>query len=94
MLGGAPAQLNAYSFERGGRLGGVAISGHGAFQVSNMMPPQRQHGAGHGIGSGLVVASPHPKQIHAVLCTPSSGPTIASGRPRRSMSSRSFIAKM
>ena len=59
-----------------------------------MIPPQRQHGAGQGIGSGLVVASPHPKQIHAVLRMQSSGPTISSGSPRRSMSSRSFIPNM
>jgi len=43
------------------------ISGQGVFQVSNMIPPQRQHGAGQGTRSWLVVVSPHVKQIHALL---------------------------
>jgi hypothetical protein len=58
------------------------------------MPPQRQQGAGHAIGLGLVVVSPHVKQIHAVLRKRSSGPTISSGRPRRLINSRSFMSKM
>jgi len=56
-----------------------------------MIPPQRQHGVGQEIRSGLVVVSPHVKQIHALLRMRSSGPTNRSGKPRRSMSSRSFM---
>jgi hypothetical protein len=58
------------------------------------MPPQRRQGAGHGIGLWLVVVSPHVKQIHAVPCMQSSGPTISSGTPRRLISSSSFMSKM
>ena len=47
-----------------------------------------------GIGLWLVVVSPQVKQIHAVLCRRSSGPTISSGRPRRLISSRSFMSMM
>jgi hypothetical protein len=41
----------------------------------------------------LVVVSPHVKQIHAVPRMPSSGPTISSGRPKRSISCCSFMSQ-
>jgi hypothetical protein len=37
----------------------------GAFHVWKMMPPQRSHGPGQGIGSAVVVVAPHVKQIQA-----------------------------
>jgi hypothetical protein len=64
-------------------FGVLAISGHGALHVSKIMPPQFSHGPGQGIGSELIVVSPHMKQIQALLRTPSPGPTILSGMPRR-----------
>jgi hypothetical protein len=58
-----------------------------------MTPPQHQHGNGQGIGVRLTVVSPHAKQIQAQLRMRSSGPMISSGRPRRSISSRSVMPK-
>jgi hypothetical protein len=72
----------------------LRVCGQGNLQVSNMMPPQPRQGAGQGIGLWLVVVSPHVKQIHAVLAKRSSGPTISSGRPRRLISSSSFMSQM
>jgi hypothetical protein len=42
----------------------------------------------------LVVVSPHVKQIHAVRCRRSSGPTISSGTPRRLIRSSSLMSKI
>ena len=72
-------------------LGG---SGHGIFQVSNTIPPQHSHGAGQEIGSRPTVTSPHVKQIDAQLRMRSPGPMISSGRPRRQISSHSFMSMM
>jgi hypothetical protein len=85
--GDRPARLSQ-------RSEALRVSRQGGRQVWNIMPPQRRQGAGQGIGLWLVVVSPHVKQIHAVPRKPSSGPTISSGRPRRLISSRSFMSRM
>jgi hypothetical protein len=72
---------------------GLMRSRQGVRQVSNIMPPQRSHGAGQQMGSGHIVVAPHAKQIQAWRRMRSSGPANKSGRPRRSISSRSFMAE-
>jgi hypothetical protein len=72
---------------------GLMRSRQGVRQVSNIMPPQRSHGAGQQMGSGHIVVAPHAKQIQAWRRMRSSGPANKSGRPRRSISSRSFMAQ-
>jgi hypothetical protein len=57
------------------------------------MPPHFVQGAGIGTGAAVVVTVRHVEQSQLRLCMRSSGPTISSGGPRCSITSRSFMAQ-
>jgi hypothetical protein len=59
--------------------------------VSNPIPPQRRHGAGTGIGAGLVTVSRHVEHTQARLRMRSSRLITSSGGPKRSRASFSSM---